>query len=174
MKITKCTKAVVYAVAAACLTALAVWIADPLHGTTDLVAAYQRSDILLFSLACCVLGVGVYSFIGYTRRHPEHRVDSWFFMLIGAVMLVATVVLIVRFGGITEENFDTTANAAVNLNVGLAALVPLPFAVRSWILACTAGFSKRERTVALTAAAVPTVLYAVLALCGKLLFQVSV
>lgn len=173
MKITKCVKAVAYAVLAACITALAVWTVAPLHNTVDLVTAYWRSDVLLFLTACSVLGVGVYSFFGYTRRHKAHRADSWFFITVGAALLVFAVIVICRFGGITEENFDAAAAAALNLNIGAASVVPLPFLVRGWILACTARFSRRERTVSCVAMAVATAVYAAVIIGGQLMFQVA-
>ncbi len=173
MKITKCVKAVGYALLAVCLTALAVWTVAPLHNSVDYVTAYWRSDILLFLTACSVLGIGVYSFVGYTRRHPIHRVDSWFFMTVGAILLVFTVVVICRFGGITEEYFNAAANAALNLNVGAASVLPLPFLVRGWILACTARFTRRERTVSCVAMAVATAVYAATVVGGQLMFTVA-
>lgn len=173
MKITKCGKAVAYAVLSVCLTALAVWIVAPLHNAADYVTAYWRSDILLFLTACTIMGVGVYSFWGYTRRRKVHRTDSWFFIAVGALLLVFAVVVICRFGGITAENFNTAATAALNLNIGAASVIPLPFLVRGWALACTARFSRRERTAALTAMTVATVVYAAVIIGGQLMFQVA-
>jgi len=173
VKITKCGKAVAYAVFAACMTALAVWTVAPLHNTTDYVTAYWRSDILLFLTACTIMGVGVYSFLGYTRRHKAHRADSWFFIAVGALLLVFTVVVIVRFGGITAENFNTAATAALNLNIGAASVIPLPFLARGWALACTARFTRRERTAAVVSAAAATAVYAAVIIGGQLMFQVA-
>ena len=173
MKITKSVKAVGYAVFAVCITLIAVWTVSPLHNTVDYVKAYWRSDVLLFAMACTVLGVGVYSFFGYTRRHKAHRVDSWFFMAVGALLLILSVAVILRFGGITEENFDTTANAALNLNIGVASVVPLPFLVRGWVLACTTRFTRQQRLVSVGAMMVATILYVAMVVGGRLLFQVT-
>lgn len=173
MKITKCVKAVAYAALAACMTLLAVWTVSPLHNAADSVTAYWRSDILLFVTACSVLGIGVYSFVGYTRRHKSHRADSWFFMAVGAVLLVFAVTVICRFGGITAENFNDASIAALNLNIGTASVLPVPFLVRGWILACTAGFSKRERRVAVIAVAVATAIYLTMTISGQLMFQIE-
>ncbi len=171
MKITKCGKAVAYAVLSVCLTALAIWIVSPLHNAAEYMAGYWRSDILLFLTACTLLGIGVYSFFAYTRR-TAHRVDSWYFMAVGAVLLVFSVVVIVRFGGITAENFDVTATAALNLNVGAAGVLPIPFLVRGWVLAGTARFSRRQRATACIAVGVGTAMY-LMALIGKqLLFRI--
>lgn len=172
MKITKCGKAVTYAVLTVFLTAFAMWIVSPLHNAADHVTAYWRSDILLFLTACSVLGVGVYSFVGYTRHRSAHRADSWFFIVTGAVLLVFSVAVILRFGGITEENFDTAAGAALNLNIGAASALPLPFLVRGWVLACTARFTRRERIVSVTAAAVATVVYLSVVISGQLMFRI--
>ena len=173
MKITKCVKAVMYAVLAMCVTLLAVWTVSPLHNAADFVTAYWRSDILLFVTACSVLGIGVYSFVGYTRRHKAHRADSWFFMVVGALLLVFAVLVICRFGGITTENFNDAATAALNLNIGAASILPIPFLVRGWILAFTAGFSKRDRRIAVVAAAVATAVYVTMMISGQLMFQIA-
>jgi len=173
VRITKCTKAVTYAVLAVCFTVFAVWTVSPLHNAADFVTAYWRSDILLFLTACSVLGVGVYSFWAYTRRRKTHRADSWFFILTGAALLAFSVAVILRFGGITEENFDMAAGAALNLNIGAVSAIPLPFLVRGWILACTARFSHKQRTVAVIAAAIATAVYLAAVISGQLMFRVT-
>lgn len=172
MILTKCRKAVVWAAVSLCLTAVSVWIVTPLHATEEIVSAYLRSSVLLFCVACCVFGTGVYSFIGFTRRRKEHRAETWFLLAVGAVLLLLSVIIILRFGGITEGNFDSTANAAVNLNVGVCSVLPLPFAVRTWVLAATTRFTKKQRGIALAAAVIVAVVYVALVFGGKLFFSV--
>lgn len=181
MSVSRFAKTIAYVAAAMAVTVLAVWMAAPLYaaGLSDepmytsagLVAGYLRSVVLLFVTACGVLGVGVYSFFAYTRRHREHRRDSWFLLAVGGVMLLAAVVVICRFGGMSEENFTTDSYAAINLNLMLIGALPLPFLVRAAIVACgVRGRTQRIVVWALIAAAV--VFFVSLAATGHLLHTI--
>ncbi len=173
MKVTKSGKSLFWAVISLLFMAVAVWIVAPLRVSQDIVSSYLGSCVRLFCVACCVLGTGVYSFIGFTRRHKAHRADTWFLLAIGLVLLVLSVIIILRFGGMMEENFDDTANAAINLNIGICSTMPLPFAVRTWVLAAASRLTKAQRTVAVSAAVAVAVVYIVLVFNGSLFGSVE-
>lgn len=168
MKVTKSGKAVLWSAVSLLVMAAAVWMISPLRVTENIVSSYLGSCVRLFCVACCLLGTGVYSFIGYTRRHKEHRTDTWFLLLVGLVLLVLSVVIILRFGGIAEENFDGTANAAINLNIGLCSVLPFPFMVRTWVLAASSRLTTAQRTLAVIAALAAAAVYLVLVCNGSL------
>lgn len=173
MKVTKSSKAVLWAVVSLILMAVAVWIIAPLRVSQDIVSSYLGSCVRLFCVACCLLGTGVYCFIGFTRRHKEHRTDTWFLLIVGLILLVLSVIIILRFGGMMEENFDDTSNAAINLNIGLCSVLPLPFLVRTWALAASSRLSKAQRAVAVLAAMAAAVVYIVLVFNGSLFGSVE-
>lgn len=173
MKVTKGGKAVLWAAISLALMAVAVWIVTPLRVTEDIVSSYLGSCVRLFLVACCLLGVAVYSFIGYTRKHKDHRGDTWFMLGVGLVVLVMSVIIILRFGGMMNENFDETSNAAINLNIGLCSVLPLPCVVRTWVLAASSRLTKKQRTVAVVAALVTVAVYLVLVFNGQLFGSVE-
>ena len=168
MKVTKSGKVVLWAIASILLMAVAVWIVSPLRVTDNIVSSYLGSCVRMFCIACCLLGTGVYSFIGYTRRHKEHRTDTWFLLAIGVVLMTLSVIIILRFGGMTEENFDATSNAAINLNIGLCSVLPIPLLTRTWVLAAASRFTKSQRAFAVIAALAAAVVYIVLVFQGQL------
>lgn len=165
----KLAKTLIYGVLSFLLMGLAVWIVAPMYNGEEIVTAYLRSDLLLFMSACGVLGVGVYSHFAYTKQHREHRRDTWFFVIVGALLLVVTVIVVVRYGGISEQNFDEAANAAVNLNVMLAGALPLPFMIRTAVLAGGVPREKKiSRVIGWSVVAVAAVFYIVLIATGRL------
>lgn len=173
MTISGFVKTVVYAVVSLAVTGISVWMAAPMYTSDEMVTAYLRSELLLFVVACGILGVGVYSFLAYTRRHREHQRDSWFWVALGGVLLVVAVVVICRFGGMSENHFDERSLVAVNLNLMLIGVLPLPFLVRTIIAALGVRESAVKRIVAwmLTAAAV--VLFVIVVATGSLLHTVE-
>ena len=173
MKVTKGAKAVLWAAISLALMAVAVWIVTPLRITEDIVSSYLGSCVRLFLVACCLLGVAVYSFIAYTRKHKEHRADSWFMFGIGLAVLVLSVIIILRFGGMMNENFDQTSNAAINLNIGFCSVLPFPFMVRTWVLAASSRLTKAQRAVAVLAALATVAVYLVLVFNGRLFGSVE-
>lgn len=165
----KLTKTLFYGVFSLLLIWLALWTVAPMYNEGEIVTGYLRSDLLLFMSACGVLGVGVYSHFAYTKRHPEHKWDTWFFLIVGALLMVVTVIVVVRYGGISEQNYDEAANAAVNLNVMLAGTMPLPFMIRTAVLAGGVPREKKvARVIGWSVVALAAVLYIVLIATGRL------
>ena len=172
MRLTRFVKTLLYAAFSLPVIWWAVWTVEPLYGAEDPVEPYLRSDILLFIGACVLTGLGVYTWLAFTRRDPEHRADTLFFLIFGLLLLAAAVGIILRFGGLTRENFDPEKAAMINLNLMLAGALPLPVLVRGWILVpgCEKGI---KRAAAAVAVLVPTVVYLLQIVTGRLLHTVS-
>lgn len=172
MTVGKCGKTVAYAVATLLVIGFSVWTVGPMYSSDEIVTAYLRSELLLLLAGCGLSGVGAYSFFAYTKRHREHRADSWFLAACGGAILLLAIVTLCRFGGMTEQNFSETSLAAVNLNIMLASALPLPFLVRAVILACGVE-QTRKRLIGWVAVAVAAALFITLAACGVLLRTVD-
>ncbi len=171
MKSSKCGGAIAYAAATLVMTLFSVWACTPMYSSDDPVTAYLRSVILLFAAACGLLGVGVYTLLTFARRRPERRGESWFLMAFGGVVLILAVVVIARFGGMSDGNFGDGSYTAINLNLILFGLLPLPL----WGRAVIAALSTKERShriVAWSAVAIAAALFIVFAASGRLLHTV--
>ena len=142
MNISRFAKAIAYECLTALLLVKSVLFQAAMHTEGQMEEAYVRSNVLLFLTAAVLLGVGVYSLMSYTRRHRQHVWDSVFFLVIGFAFMIAAVMTIVNFGGL-EGTFTESGYTAMNVNVVLLTALPVPFWVRSVILAC----STREKSV---------------------------
>lgn len=171
MKISKCGCAAAYAATALMVTLFSVWACAPMYSSDDPVTAYLRSVILLFVAACTILGVGVYSLVTYARRHPEQRGESWFLLALGGVTLILAVVVIGRFGGMSDGNFGDSSYTAINLNLILFGLLPLPFWVRA-VIAALGVKTRSHRMAAWSAVAVAMVVFLAFVMSGRLLHTV--
>lgn len=172
MTVNAFVKTIAYATAALLAIGFSVWTVGPMYSSDEIVTAYLRSELLLFLAGCGFLGMGAYSFFAYTKRHREHRADSWFLMICGLAILVLSIVTFCRFGGMTENNFNETSLAAVNLNVMLASALSLPFLVRAVIVAFGVQ-AKQQRLIGWAAVAVAVAVFVALAACGHLLHTVE-
>ena len=168
MTLTRFGKGMAYAALSLAALIWALWTVGPLYETEEPVSAYLRTDMLLFIAACTLTGLGAYSWFAYTRRHREHRVDSLFFLIFGGLALIFTVVVVIRFGGMTAENFDPSQSAMINLNLMAAGAMPIPLLVRTWILVpgCE---GKVRRWIGIAAALIATAAYLGCIAAGKLL-----
>ena len=138
MKITRLAKGIAYLVGAVILTSISVAMQAAMHTEGSVEENYFRSDGVLFLLAATVLGIGVYSWLAYTRRHKEHQRDSLFLILTGLALMLLTIFVVVNYGGM-EGTFDQSGHTAVNLNIVLLSALPLPFLIRAVVLAVGAG-----------------------------------
>lgn len=116
MKITRLAKGIAYLVATVLVACISVAMQAAMHTEGGLEENYFRSDGVLFLIAATVLGVGVYSWLSYTRRHREHRMDSLFLVATGGTLMLLTVFVVVYYGGM-EGSFDESGHTAVNLNI---------------------------------------------------------
>ena len=111
MKITRLAKGIAYLVATVLVACISVAIQAAMHTEGGLEENYFRSDGVLFLIAATVLGVGVYSWLSYTRRHREHRMDSLFLVATGGTLMLLTVFVVVYYGGM-EGSFDESGHTA--------------------------------------------------------------
>lgn len=169
MKISRFLKTILYLVLTAILLGVSTSLQLAFHRQEGLANAYFQSNLYLFIMAAVCLGTAVYSYRAYTRRHREHAVDSLFLLLIGIVLMIAAILTMVNFGGLDEE-FTEAGCTAANVNIVLMSALPLPFLIRSIILAFSCGqYEPSRRTPALIACGVVTVAYVLcLALGGMM------
>ena len=171
MKTSKCGCAIAYALAALVMTLFSAWACAPMYSSDDPVTAYLRSVILLFVAACAILGVGVYVLATLARRRPERRGESWFLLAFGGVTLILAVVVIGRFGGMSDGNFGDDSYTAINLNLILFGLLPLPLWGRA-IVAALGAKERSQRIAAWSAVTVAAAVFIVLVASGRLLHTV--
>lgn len=140
MNISRFAKAVAYECLTAILFLISVFSQAVLHHEDGPEAGYFRCGLILFIAASTLLGVGVYSMMAYTWRHREHILDSVFLLAVGIVLMVAVITQVILYGGL-EAPFDEAGYTAANIHIVLMAILPVPFLIRSIILA----FSTREK-----------------------------
>ena len=102
MNITRFAKSIAYLAAAALLIAVSVFFQVGMHSEGGMETSYFRSNLFLFIAAIGCLGTGVYSYIGYVRRHREHAFDSLFLVLVGAAVMAAYLFVFLNFGGLGD------------------------------------------------------------------------
>lgn len=136
MKITRFGKAVAYLVTSAVLFVISAVLMHDMHDTQTMAQVYLRSDFYLFILSAAFLGTALYSFVAYTRRHKEHRGDSLFLLILGIVTMVLTIFVVIKYGGINDEQMES-ALSAINFNLVFMAVIPFVFLIRAVFLACT-------------------------------------
>ena len=173
MTLSRPTKTVLYAVVGLFMCALAAWTAEPMYSSELSVAVYLRSVVLLCVAACVVLGVGVYIWFFHTRKTRCGRSDAIFWSVVGAVLLLAAVIVTLRFGGMTQQTLGEAA-AAINLNLMLIGMLPAPFLVRTIVLAVGVREGKKQQTVAAVFAVVSVLAYIGLIVSGHLLRTIDI
>lgn len=170
MHISRFAKAVTYLAATVLLLALAVWLQFGFHAADGPEDAYFHANTALFWIAVACLGTAVYSYRAYTRRHREHAGDSLILLFIGGLLLASQTAMLVLYGGLTAP-FGESGYTAVNVQMLLLAVLPLPFLIRATVLA----FGRREpmrpaarRSVRIVCAVLAAAVVALLA-SGRLL-----
>lgn len=152
MRVTRWGKAIGYLLATVGLMTASGILQQPMHTEAGLVAGYFRIVGYLFVFACCLLGACLYSYRAYTRRHREHLWDNLFLLLIGLGVMMAVLALFLQYGGMGED-ITEHSYAAANACVILLSLLPIPFIIRTLVLAFTSEQPKpaARRTVQLLA-----------------------
>lgn len=172
MNISRFAKCIVYEVVTALLLGIGVAFQTAMHNPGGPETAYFRSGTFLFLLAITLIGTAVYSFLSYTRRHRQHRADSLFWLLTGLAVMTVSLVVFFLFGGL-ERPFPETGYTAVNVNVAVLTVLPVPFLVRAFVLALSTREEQRAKRRGVQIAALAlTVVLAVLLAAGQTLHMV--
>lgn len=172
MIVSRFAKTVVYLVGTAALMLLCACFVSPMYNPATLEAGYFRSTGFLFAAACVLIGVALYSWRAYTRRHREHFADSLLCLIVGAVYMVAAIAVFLLFGGL-EGTFDESAYAAVNVNSVLLSVLPVPFLIRTIQLSLSKGESRGRRIGAAVGAVLLMGLYVFFVASGRMLRTVN-
>lgn len=164
MNISRFAKCIVYEVVTALLLVIGVAFQAAMHKSGGLETSYFRSNGFLFLLAVTLIGTAVYSYLSYTRRHKQHRADSLFLLLTGLVLLLVALVIFFRFGGL-ERPFPEAGYTAANINIAVLTALPVPFLVRTFVLALSTREDKpaKRRGVQITALVLTAALVVLLA-----------
>ncbi len=169
MTLSRFAKSLLYTGLAAVLTALSVYYQQMLHQESGPAAGYFAIHRVLFFVAVALMGVAVYSFLSYTRKQKRHRADSLMLLISGVLLMVVTIALWIGFGGV-QEPFDATGYMAVNIQIAVLTVLPVPFWIRGMVLACTTHEeSKGKRWAAKLASLAVAVLLVVLVAAGGMM-----
>lgn len=139
MKLTRFAKAILYILLTAVLLALSSVFQTAMHTEGKLEEHYFQSNSFLFIFAAVLLGSAVYAYLSYTRRHREHLSDNLILFAVGLALMVTVVTVVLSYGGL-EGPFTESGYTAVNINIIVLSVLPLPFWIRAGVLA----FSTRE------------------------------
>lgn len=168
MKVSRFAKTILYLVFTAVLLLISTLFHVAMHSEGGLEEGYFRSNSYLFIMAAVLLGTAVYSYAAYTRRRREHLVDSLLFFFVGFALMVTVIFSILHYGGL-EGSFDQSGYTAANINVVVLTALPLPFLIRTVVLACSTGDGNRARRLgAMIAAGLLVVAAVVLVALGGL------
>ena len=153
MQISRWIKAVVYEALTALLLIAAVVVQTQFYTAAETVSVYIRVNLWMFLAAACLMGVGVYSYMSYSRRRAEHRMDSLFLLLTGLVLMGMVVFALVQYGGLAGHMTDSICTA-VNITQVLLLALPVAFWVRSVVLAFSTREEKRGKRLGVQIASV--------------------
>lgn len=169
MMVSRFAKSLLYTGLSAVLTVLAVVYQGKLHAEAGPEDGYFVVHRVMFLLAVVLMGVGVYSFLSYTRKRKHHRGDSLMLLLTGMGLMAVTLALWIGFGGV-QEPFDATGYLAVNIQITVLTALPVPFWIRGLVLACTTHEENgKKRLVAKLCSLATAVLLLVLIATGGLM-----
>ncbi len=152
MNISRFAKSIAYLAATVLLLLLSMLFQAGMHSGTGPETSYFQSNTFLFIVSIACVGTGIYSYIGYVRRHREHALDSLFLLLVGLVFLIARIVVFLLFGGL-EGDFAEEGYTAVNINIVLLTALPVPFLIRGLVLAFSTREDSRTRRLGVQVAA---------------------
>ncbi len=152
MNISRFAKSIAYLAAAALLILLSVIFQVGMHSEGGPEASYFRSNTFLFVVAIGCIGTGVYSYIGYVRRHREHALDSLFLLLVGLAVLIASILVFLNFGGLAGTFDKAGIRPSISTSSRLT-LLPIPFLIRGLVLAFSTREDSRARRLSVQLAA---------------------
>ena len=153
MRITRFAKSIVYLVFTTGLFLLSVFFTAGIHNAEHLEQNYFRSTSYLFILAAVLIGGAIYSYQAYTRKFREHAWDSLLLLVTGLVLMGIVLFIILYYGGL-EGTFTESGYTAANVNLVVLAVLPLPFFVRTAVLALSLQEPRRGRRLGVQIACV--------------------
>ncbi|MDD3693619.1 MAG: hypothetical protein PHX02_06945 [Oscillospiraceae bacterium] len=167
MGVSRFVKAILYLAAAALLLAVSVYFQHSMRTQGGLEAAYFRSCTYLYLVSFAIAGIGLYSYLSYSRKHREYAADSIFLLLLGLTLIFLSILNIIKFGGLYAP-FGNEGFFAANVNIIVLSLMPLPFFVRGFILAISKEQGKpgRLKRAALIISALTAAVYIAAAVSG--------
>ena len=169
MTLSRFAKSLLYTIGAVIFGVLSVYYQGQLHAADGPESGYFAVHRIMFLLSVVLMGVGVYSFLSYTRRKKHHRSDSLMLLVTGMGLMAVTLALWIGFGGV-QEPFDTTGYTAVNIQIVALTVLPIPFWIRGLVLACTTHEDNaKKRWAAKLASLAAAVMMVVVIACGGMM-----
>mgnify|MGYP000935704329 CR=1 FL=1 len=166
MCVSRFVKAILYLAAAALLLAVSVYFQGSMRTQGGLETAYFRSCTYLYLVSFIIAGIGLYSYLSYSRKHREYAADSIFLLLFGLTLIFLSVLIIFKFGGLYSP-FNNEGFIAANVNIVALSLMPLPFFIRGFTLALSKEQGKPKlKRAALILSTLIAALYIVVAVSG--------
>ena len=169
MKHLHAIRSLCYTGASALLTVVAVLFQIGFNDPVQMVSAYFRSNLFLFVLFSVLVGTALYLWRSLYKRFPVIKRDLLFMLLTGLAVLLAFVILFLRYGGLSES-LTEGAFTATNINSVLLFCLPAACLVRAAVSAAKARRTGgRIYTVAWSACLSLGAIMMILIFCGLLL-----
>lgn len=137
-------KSWLYTVGSVVMMGLSAYYHSLLQEDAGPESGYFAVHRMMFLLAVVLMGVGVYTYLSYTRKSRKHRADSLTLTLTGLGVLIVTLIIWIGYGGV-QPPFDAEGYTAVNIQIVSLALIPLPFWVRGLVLGCSDEIEERGK-----------------------------
>lgn len=169
MKNLHAVRALCYAGVCALFTVIAVLFQIGLNDPLTMISAYFRSNLFLFVLFSVLVGSALYLWRAFGKKIPAIKQDLVFMLATGLAVLIAFVVLFLRYGGLSDALTEGAFTAA-NINSVLLFCLPAACLVRAGISAAKARRQGgRVYTAAWIACLAMGAVMLVLIFCGLLL-----
>ena len=169
MKNPHALRSLCYLGACGLFTVIAVLFQIGLNDPLTMLSAYFRSTLCLFVLFSVLVGSALYLWRAFGKTVPAIRQDLIFMLITGLAVLIAFVVLFLRYGGLSDTLTEGAFTAA-NVNSVLLFCLPAACLIRASISAAKARRQGgRGYTAAWIACLAMGAVMLVLVFCGLLL-----
>ncbi len=158
----------VYGIWTTGLIGLSAWLQAQIHSSAGPETGFRHAVVALFLLAFCLVGVTLYLRMTTARERPEIKREIWLGFTVGLALLCVMVVCFVLYGNL-PDTFPKEGYIAANLLIVVLSLLPLPFVVRTDVLALTTEETPPRRRIAWCVGGVVTLAYILLIACGGML-----